>query len=214
MKQKRIIKISLCVFGFLCVLTLCKVLPTMANSSPSLMTQWGTILRNFASQENKDNDIYARGNTAIVLEKDIEQATQFYQLSGLDAAAARTTATEYMLQREALYQEALRQGYSVSDAEIYDYLDELKTFMDTASNKEDAYALIHGFGSEDDYWNYQFTVYKKNLPIQNMVADLQKQYFSTQSYSNSNSNTIDDWNSYFESYKNTLVNNENFECIQ
>lgn len=40
-----------------------------------------------------------------------------------------------------------------------------------------AAAIKNGYSvTEEDYWNYEFSVYEKNLPIQNYVADLECSY--------------------------------------
>lgn len=209
-KRNRVIKIGICVVGCLCMLNFCH---TVMSSSP-LMAQWGSILKDYASGKKGDNAIYAIGNTGMVLQKEVDQAVEYYEICGMNSLKAKAAAVEYMMEREALYQEALRRGYSVTDAEIYNYLDELKDMMNTASNKDDVNALIEAFGSEEDYWKFQFTVYQKNLPIQKMVSDLRNQFVDEQIYSDANFDGTEDWNTYFESFKDRLVDSENFKWVQ
>lgn len=86
-----------------------------------------------------------------------------------------------------------------------------------ADNKSDADAIMSQFNSEEDYWEYEFYVYKKNLPIQNYVRDLEKNFNANQvdTYSeeddNAETNTEDAWISYFEQYKKMLVEQQKFE---
>ena len=63
----------------------------------------------------------------------------------------------------------------MTDQEVYDYLEKLKVFIEQSDNKEDAMAIIEQFDSEEDYWNYEFEVYKKDLPIQKYMAAKEKQ---------------------------------------
>ena len=63
----------------------------------------------------------------------------------------------------------------ISENQIYN-LEELKQFINQSENKEDAMAIIEQFDSEEDYWNYEFEVYKKDLPIQKYMAAKEKEF--------------------------------------
>lgn len=154
------------------------VIPVLAKSElGSFMSEWGETLNKYAANKDvKEPEIYAKGNSATITEKEVQQATDFYILSGMSSEEAKETAINYVKEREALYQEAIRNGYSVTDDEVLAYLEDLKETINTADNKEDAYAVMNSFGSEHEYWDYEFTVYQKNLPIQKYVDSLQAQY--------------------------------------
>lgn len=142
------------------------------------MSEWGKTLRGYAIDEKveEEQEIYAKGNSAAITEEEIQQATDFYILSGMNKDAAREKAIAYVKEREALYEEAIRNGYSVTEDEIWNYLEELKEDINNADNKEDVYEVMNSFGSEQEYWNYEFGIYQKNLPIQKYVDSLQAQY--------------------------------------
>ena len=53
----------------------------------------------------------------------------------------------------------------MTDSEVEAYLEELKQTLYHADNSEDAMAVMEQFDSEEDYWKYEFEVYKKDLPI-------------------------------------------------
>jgi len=65
--------------------------------------------------------------------------------------------------------------------------------------------IMEQFDSEEDYWNYEFTVYQKNLPIQNYVHDLEQEYLAQQE------NPEISWETHFEKLKETLAANENYQ---
>ena len=96
--------------------------------------------------------IYARGKNGVITNKEVEQAIAFYDTFGMSAEEARKQAILYVEEREALYQQAIEAGYTVTDKEVYDYLEELKQFINQSENKEDAMAIIEQFDSEEDYW--------------------------------------------------------------
>lgn len=191
-------------------------IPVFAQSElGSFMSEWGKTLNKYAKYEDtKEPDVYAKGITATITEEEVQQATDFYILSGMSSEEAKETAINYVKEREALYQEAIRNGYSVTDDEVLAYLEELKETINTADNKEDAYAVMNSFGSEQEYWDYEFTVYQKNLPIQKYVDSLQAQYEAKTAKERGTLDFANDFNSYYEEYKKNLVEAEEYQVVQ
>ncbi|MFA9379284.1 MAG: hypothetical protein ACERKZ_21445 [Lachnotalea sp.] len=181
----------------------------------------GGNLKNYVDkQDSQDDDVYARGKDTIITNSEIEQAKDFYIISGLGEEEATTKSIEYVTEREALYQAAIQNGYSVTDEEVLAYLEELKEIINEADNKEDAMEVISQFDSEQDYWDYEFSVYQKDLPIQNYVADLEKEYMQASANSNSIASDSSDaseieenWQASYEELKKELVADEEFEII-
>ena len=189
--------------GILLLLLLCVGNAFTNSSGKSLLSQWGNIL-NRTQKENPGGDIYAQGKNTVVLRKDVEQAKEFYILSGMEDAAALDRAETYMYEREAMYHLATEKGYQATDEQVRAYLEELKKTANSAANKDDVFALIDQFDSEEAYWDYQFEVYKKNLPIQNYVQDLKRQYVTDAA------NPEEAWDDHFEALKAEAVSNEHF----
>lgn len=197
------------------VIVLILSIPVLAQSkADSLMSAWGNILKGHANNETaQENDIYAKGVSATITKEEVQQATEFYLLSGdMSEQEAREKAISYSEKREALYEEAIQNGYSVTDEEVWSYLDELKEFITTSDNKDDAYAVINSFNSEQEYWDYEFRVYQKDLPIQKFNKDLQAQYEAQAE--RGTSEFMGDYNSYYEKYKQDLVEKENYKLVK
>ena len=187
-------------------------IPVFAGSQYSeLFKNWGQKLKEYADKENTETEQLQPQNMIILSEEDIQLATSFYELQGYDEASARTEAETYLLEREVLYQEAIKNGYTVTDEEVWTYLDELKKIIDSAENKEDAYAIMSAFDSEDEYWAYEFKVYQKNLPIQNYVKSLETQFYEEYSNSEKTKGIEQTWEEYFENYKQELVQQKQYE---
>lgn len=195
---------------------------TMAeNENFGIHVQVGQVLNEaYSHQTDMDEDgdeILEHGTSAIIYSSDVEQAKKFYEIAGQSESEAEKNALDYVEKREALYEEAIKNGYSVTDEEVWDYIEELKEIIQRADNKSDADAIMSQFNSEEDYWEYEFYVYKKNLPIQNYVRDLEKNFNANQvdTYSeeddNVETNTEDAWISYFEQYKKMLVEQQEFK---
>ena len=163
--------------------------------------------------ENGNEMIYARGKNGVITNKEVEQAIAFYDTFGMSAEEARKQAILYVEEREALYQQAIEAGYTVTDKEVYDYLEELKQFINQSENKEDAMAIIEQFDSEEDYWNYEFEVYKKDLPIQKYMAAKEKEFKEVAPQAKSINEIEEEWQEYYEQIKAQAVENEEFKVV-
>ena len=109
--------------------------------------------------------------------------------------------------------QAIEAGYTVTDKEVYDYLEELKQFINQSENKEDAMAIIEQFDSEEDYWTYDFEVYKKDLPIQKYMAAKEKEFKEVAPQAKSINEIEEDWQEYYEQIKAQVVENEEFKVV-
>ena len=187
------------------------------ESNIDLMEKAGQLLDSY--RDKTDESIYARGKSGgVITTKDIEQATEFYILAGYEQSDAEDKAVEYMLQRDATYQRAIAAGYSVSDDEINDYLDDLKVTIKDSINSEEVQALISQFGSEEEYWQHESEVYKINLPIEKYLESLKQEYLknsiSTRSNNQEAEETIENYNRYIEEVQSELVKQEQYEIFE
>ncbi len=169
------------------------------------------------SETNKQQEAespYVIGKHVSVSKAEIESAADFYELSGLDREEAMEKAIAYMEEREALYYAAVKNGFNVTDEEVEAFLEELKEFIDSADNKQDALDIINQFDSEEEYWQMEFEVYKKDLPIMKL-RDYLQQEFEKHSGTQSNSDMQQDaeWTTYYDNYKQSLVEGEAFEIV-
>ncbi len=175
-----------------------------AVATPSPSVRWGRFLTGHA--ENADGqEVYAVGNTATVYLFDVELSKEFYLMTGLSEEEAFQEAARQNMEWEALYQEAMRLGYAVTDAEVDAFLETLKTFMETAENREDVLLIIEQFESEEAYWEYQKKVYQKDLPIQNMNRAKEQQYHAE--HPDASREEFPEW---FRNWKQTLVDEQNY----
>ena len=145
--------------------------------------------------------------TLILSENDIHITAQFYEVMGDDEKTAQENAYSAMKKREALYKEAISNGYTVTDEEIKDYVENLKKLFDEASNKDDIMKLMSVFQSEDEYWEYLMISGKKDLPIQKLTEALSEQY-NREALEKEPEKT---WNEYIDAYTQKLVEKYNFK---
>ena len=174
--------------------------------------QWGKALKEDASGAGESDDIVYKGNTADIKESEIKKATAFYEASGMRSDEAEKEAVEYLKKFEAIYAEAIEKGYSVTDKEVEEYLNTMRNFLAGSEideeTKKEYEAMLEQFDSEEDYWNYQKIIYRKELPIQNYVSDLEEQYFQDHPEA-----ADDEWLEYFEEYKSQLALMQSFKNV-
>ena len=189
-------------------------IPILAEPSyETKFSDWGNLLKQYVNDENGNEMIYARGKNGVITNKEVEQAMMFYTTFGMNQEDARKQAVLYVEEREALYQQAIEAGYTVTDQEVYDYLEKLKVFIEQSDNKEDAMAIIEQFDSEEDYWNYEFEVYKKDLPIQKYMAAKEKEFKEVAPQAKSITEIEEEWQDYYEQIKAQAVENEEFKVV-
>lgn len=187
------------------------------HSETETMKEVGKI---FASSEKEDmnTDIYAIGKSGgVITKEEINMTTDFYIAVGFDEEQAKDKAIDYMLKREALYQKAMAEGYGVSDSEIWNYIERLKEVLDNSTNTKDVYALMSQFESEEEYWQFEYKVYQKNLPIEKYLEDLRKRFYDSniETYQISSELSIDEqYEEYIESLKEDLAIKEDFQILE
>lgn len=177
------------------------------KSSISLMQKWGSILKNNSSDKNIDT--YTANEYEYCTAQEFERAIEYYKLAGKEEKEAEELAKQHLMEAEALYRAAIREGYAVTDEEVWAYLKELKEFVKSADNSKDIQTMIDQFDSEEDFWNFEFIIYQKQLPIQNYVHDLELQFMQENDGSFEENDKA--WREHFEQIKTELVEKENFK---
>jgi len=174
--------------------------------------------RNLKKDYDSDEmTVYFKGKTAEITKKDLEMSIDNLVLSGLKEENAIKEAVKLTMEREALYEEAVAEGFNVTDDEIKAYLEELKGMMDKADNKAQVDAIIKGFGSEEKYWDFEFGIYKKDLPIIKYQKALEAQYNDKDI--KLRLDTIkptykEGFGGFLEQYKEALVKDQNFRLVK
>lgn len=167
-----------------------------------------------SSEEIKKEDIYLIGNKSLITKSELELSEKFYEISGSDKAQAKEQAEQYQKQENALYVKALEEGYEVTDKEVNEYLDTLKQTLSEAENNKDVEKIIKAYGSEDEYWNYMFKVYQKDLPIQKYISALEDDYAKQLGMEKTSEEFQKYWDTKFENIKDDLVKEEGYTSVK
>ena len=215
MKKRILIVISLSAILLMGAIT--SYASSLSTEDAQLWAKIGQLFK--SGTDTSDDSIFAKGKSGgIVTKEDIEQATEFYVLAGYSETESREKAIDYMLSRDAMYQKAISEGYSVTDDEIWDYLEELKVTISQSENAEQAQILIDQFDSEEEYWQHEFEVYQINLPIEKYMEVLQQEYLSNYAVPNSVDQNIENimqgYSNYIDEVKADLVESEQYTITE
>lgn len=215
MKKRILIVISLSAIFLMGTIT--AYATSVSTEDAQLWSKIGQLFKSY--KDSSDDSIFAKGKSGgIVTKEDIEQATEFYVLAGYSESESREKAIDYMLSRDALYQKAISEGYTVTNDEIWAYLDELKVTISQSDNAEQAQILIDQFDSEEEYWQHEFEVYQVNLPIEKYTEALQQEYYSNYavpySIDQNTDNIMQGYSDYLDEIKENLVASEQYTITE
>lgn len=235
--RQRIVVANLLI-ALLLIVSVPVVTYAVSNIASEKLRNWGIILKEFSEKESSNNDkelysivstnknkltanqkvskkdIYMVGKDSLITNSELELSTKFYLLSTNDEDEAKIEAKKFVKEHTALYAKAITEGYTVTDQEVYDYLETLKVTLSDAENREDIEQLIQAYGSEDEYWEYMFQVYQKDLPIQKYVADLEQKYAKKMNLDRESTEFNEFWDTEFETIKSDLVKVENYQELK
>lgn len=227
--KKRVISIVIVVI----CLSLSGVAFVHAKSDISISELWGKVLSNdhekqntkkakkyklalkgeySESVENVDSIVEA-GKDILVTEDEIKKVEEFYKINGDSEETASIKAIEYVEEQNALYVEAIENGYDVTDEELDEYIEELKYTVSVAENNEAVEEIIKSFDSEDEYWEYERELYKKLLPIQKYVKDLESKYIEKHTNKKTDEEIEKGWDRKLDKIKDKAVEEQNFKKV-
>ena len=166
----------------------------------------------FAIDSVDAENIIAIGENILITSKEIEQAKEFYLLSGSQDDEALQLAITYMEKYESMYLEARKNGFDASDEEIDKKISELKLILPDSNVKDGLQELINAFGSEEAYWEYEKNVYRKSLPIEKYREKLQSEFLAGVHADYFTEETQNEWNEWYESFQMNLAEKQQF-CI-
>ena len=131
-----------------------------------VMSQWGNILSKQTQNEKNGvcsfgdtnyklttkginsqsvvsgEEIYEAGTDVLISKQEVEQAKEFYVLQGQSEKNAEKEAVKYMEEFNAMYVEAVNNGFDVTEQEVDDYISELQKMSEEAENADDVKKVI------------------------------------------------------------------------
>lgn len=173
-----------------------------------------SLIGNYSANKVEGDEVSEAGKDILITDSELNQMSDFYVLQGKSRQEADKTAKEYAREYNALYVEAVKNGFDATTEEVKTYVDKLKAELNKPENREQLDSVIKGFGSEDEYWDYEYMVYQKQLPIQKYVKSLEKKYNKAHQDEFTDKQLAEGWNTELDSIKKKLVKEQQFKEVQ
>lgn len=173
-----------------------------------------SLIGNYSANKVEGDEVSEAGKDILITDSELNQMSDFYVLQGKNRQEADKTAKEYAREYNALYVEAVKNGFDATTEEVKTYVDKLKAELNKPENREQLDSVIKGFGSEDEYWDYEYMVYQKQLPIQKYVKSLEKKYNKAHQDEFTDKQLAEGWNTELDSIKKKLVKEQQFKEVQ
>lgn len=153
------------------------------NAAEPLSTEekiqlWGTLDKKYdessAIAAYSANDLKIEADDFTVTNAEYLHQVETAKLAGYTGESAEQRALDVLLERYAVYYHALSMGYSISEAELDDYVAACRADMAGASNIEDFYAYLDARDiTEDEYWEY----FKENRRYYCVISQYKEPYY-------------------------------------
>lgn len=173
-----------------------------------------SLIGNYSANKVEGDEVSEAGKDILITDSELNQMSDFYVLQGKNRQEADKTAKEYAREYNALYVEAAKNGFDATTEEVKTYVDKLKAELNKPENSEQLDSVIKGFSSEDEYWDYEYMVYQKQLPIQKYVKSLEKKYNKAHQDEFTDKQLAEGWNTELDSIKKKLVKEQQFKEVQ
>ena len=168
-----------------------------------------SLVGNYSANKVEGDEVSQVGKDILITDSELNQMSDFYVLQGKSRQEADKIAKEYAQEYNALYVEAVKNGFDATDEEVKTYVDSLKEELNKPENKEQLNSVIKGFGSD-----YEYMVYQKQLPIQKYVKSLEKKYNKAHQDEFTDKQLAEGWNTELDSIKKKLVKEQQFKEVQ
>ena len=169
---------------------------TNAKPKSNLAKMWGNVLsKDYEKKESKKNneyrislygkisekteeinDIAEEGKDILIATDEIDKAEEFYKIKGNDEEVAKEKAKSYVEGQNALYIEAIKKGYDVTDKELDQYIAELKETVSTAENREVAQDILILLIRKKTIGNMKENYIRSYYLFRNMLKNLKMIY--------------------------------------
>ena len=128
------------------------------------------------STDSAADEIYMQGDTITLYTSEVEQRTQRYAL--FQKENPEEEAVQSLLADLAFEKAARDAGYTVTDQEVDQYLQEMRESIRQAENYADYLTYIEGTGmTEDAYWESMAPLYKREMLKGKYLNPLYEQFY-------------------------------------
>lgn len=180
---------------------------TNKAGAESMYKKVGTVLEN--ELKEPQNRIVAKGRDIEVSQREVTIRCELSKYS--ENVVSKEEAVKELIEEKALYEEAVKHGFQISDAELDKEMAELKEVVETSENADVIQELINAFEDEDAYWEY---VRERNLIKGTIMAywqSLKEQYCEKDRVTQETEVDEKEWETYMEQVTEKAVDKQEVE---
>ena len=148
----------------------------------------------------------------MIYKSEVDLIAGRWAVSGYKDAEER--AAQYLLKREALYHEALRQGYSATDEEAQEIVDsELETGKMSTNYDEFQAFLEEAELTDEAYWQAQHGLFKKELIISRYTEPIREAYAEEKGLQPADNEAWEGWDEYLQKIADKLIKQDHVKKV-
>lgn len=193
------------VIGLLMVAALATLIGTGALKSKE--NRMGEVAKE-AAGGNKKSAVAIKGKDFKVSEKELKTKVKYFKAAGVEDP--EKAAKDSFIEKESLYALAVSKGYSATQQEVDEVVEEIKQGVKEAKNEE-IQNYIEGFGSEEEFWEFERELESKNLVIKKYLEDEKKDYLGSGDDGSYTSGEENRWQNHYESIKKKAIKKQKIE---
>lgn len=174
----------------------------------------GKLEKQFRQQQSlrSGNDVYMRGDNIVIYKSEVDLIAGRWAVSGYKDGEER--AVQYLLKREALYHEALRQGCTATDEEAQDIVNSELENGKMSTNYDEFKAFLEAANmTDEEYWQSQKELFKKELIISRYTEPIRKAYAEKKGLQPAQNEAWEGWDEYLQKIADKLIKQDHVKKV-
>ena len=174
----------------------------------------GKLEKQFRQQQSlrSGHDVYMRGDNIVIYKSEVDLIAGRWAVAGYKDGEER--AVQYLLKREALYHEALRQGCTATDEEAQAIVDDQRESTKKADNYEDIKTFLETANmTDEEYWQSQKELFKKELIISRYTEPIRKAYAEKKGLQPADTEAWEGWDEYLQKIADKLIKQDHVKKV-
>jgi hypothetical protein len=212
--KRHIIIVTVCIVGTLGIVGAGVLANARLDPTSAYVALKKESFKEDAAVKEKDKRTAYSGKHVDITLEELKESERFYLAKGESETDARKDALYCQEEYNALVAKAKENGYSATEQEIDDAVEEIKEWSKTPENKDVIGPIISAYPNEEAYWKYLKHVYKKQLVAQKYVKDLEKSFADGYSGEKGTEEYNKAWDEWFDSFKKKAIAEEGFEAVK
>ena len=184
--------------------TAAAILYAAAGGGTGLFYRWGA-LKAEESPKPEESEIALQGVHFSITRAEIDAAAAEYALFGMDNPEER--AVTGLIEKKSLYTAAVSEGFSVTEEEVTEYIEQNIEAAAKAENLEEYQAFLKGLDmTSEEYWNSLRPELEMELVTHKHEAKEYEEFLAKYGENQPDRETLKkEWDTWFAAWKDNIV---------